>query len=116
MNIEDLDILVRSLATRVAALERANIELEALTLNLQAIASYVGTPGTGACICDASPERIQAYAQRIQTNFDICGVDLNLDHRCPHHGEKAQPMLWGRHKDKKLTVTPAQWLSLGVTR
>jgi hypothetical protein len=32
-----------------------------------------------------------------------------LDHRCPQHGEKAQPAVWGRHKDLELIVTIAQY-------
>lgn len=72
---------------------------------------HPGTPGTGACICKNRPDR----------NRDPHGIgrqtdDLNsiLDHRCPLHGEKAQPALWGRHKDFELCVTPAEWDSLGV--
>lgn len=35
-----------------------------------------------------------------------------LDHRCPQHGEKAQPAVWGRHKDLELIVTIAQYEAL----
>ncbi len=27
-----------------------------------------------------------------------------IDHRCPLHGERAQPMVWGRHKELVLSI------------
>lgn len=86
------------------------------------ITHALGKPGLGTCICPGSPESRYREAERQakQSNADplvLFGIGLNmkLDHRCPMHGEKAQPDLWGRHKDLELIVTPAQWLSLGVT-
>ena len=73
------------------------------------------SPGTGACICGVSPERLQATADRAGCTMDSYGSTMILDHRCPHHGEKAQPAVWGRHKEKELIVTPSQWKSLGIT-
>jgi hypothetical protein len=83
------------------------------------LAEAEGTPGNGKCICRASPEERQKHAERMGTTLAAMGTNITnilLDHRCPHHGEKAQPAIWGRHKEKELLVTPAQWLSLGVTR
>lgn len=75
-----------------------------------------GQPGTGVCICKQSPDHVAATAAKWQCKFEAANLNMMLDHRCPHHGEKAQPILWGRHKEKELLVTPHQWLSLGVTR
>lgn len=70
--------------------------------------------GTGACVCKYSPERRKADAARMHESFDAWNGCMTLDHRCAHHGEKAQAKLWGRHKTVELDVTAAQWLSLGV--
>jgi hypothetical protein len=32
-----------------------------------------------------------------------------LDHRCPVHGEKAEPAVWGRHKEMELLVPVRTW-------
>jgi hypothetical protein len=37
-----------------------------------------------------------------------------LDHRCPLHGEKAQPAVWGRHKELELFVAVRTWEILKV--
>jgi hypothetical protein len=83
-------------------------QLTALDLRVKALERPIGKPGTGECICKMRPDRDrhrQGYTD-----------DLNsvVDHRCPWHGEKAQPKLWGRHSIKELMVTPEQWRSLGV--
>lgn len=73
------------------------------------ITHAVSAPGSAACICKLRPDR--------DRNRGDVPDEMNslLDHRCPLHGEKAQPALWGRHKELELLVTPAQWDSLGVT-
>lgn len=73
-------------------------------------------PGTGACICKFSPKTSKEFAARTNTGFEHWQGSMTLDHRCTHHGEKAQPALWGRHKTLELVVTPREWLSLGVER
>lgn len=65
--------------------------------------------GTKVCICRMRPDR-----DRTRNGLLVDDLNSVLDHRCPSHGEKAQPALWGRHKDLELIVTPAQWESLGV--
>lgn len=75
----------------------------------------VPIPGTGACVCPNSPERVRQMAELWHETFDTVKLNIILDHRCAHHGERAQPTLWGRHKEKELVVTAAQWNSLGVT-
>lgn len=75
-----------------------------------------GTPGTGICICMIPPEYLHKMAREWHDKFETVNLKMCLDHRCPEHGEKAQPALWGRHKDMELSVTAQQWLSLGVTR
>lgn len=92
------DKRLADLEKRLAALERAK-----------------GQQGTGACICKASPESTRKSAERSGCTLVEYGINLCIDHRCPHHGEKAQPAVWGRFKDKELFVTPRQWESLGVT-
>ena len=32
-----------------------------------------------------------------------------LDHRCPLHGEKAEPAVWGRHTEMELLVAARTW-------
>lgn len=81
------------------------IKLE-MTLN-----TSLGEAGTGTCICLMSPER-----NRYRNGALVDDLNSNLDHRCPHHGEKAQPALWGRTKELTLYVTPAEWDSLGIKR
>lgn len=77
--------------------------------------------GTGDCICQYSPEAREKQARRLQYKSwededserpgNLVAI---LDHRCPKHGEKAQPPLWGRHKTLELSVTCTQWKSLGI--
>lgn len=62
------------------------------------------------CICSMPPDR-----ERTRNGCVVDELNSIVDHRCPVHGEKAQPALWGRHKDLTLVVTPAEWDSLGVT-
>lgn len=66
--------------------------------------------GSGECICKLRPDRNRDRGADVRDEMNSL-----LDHRCPLHGEKAQPALWGRHKELELLVTPAQWDSLGVT-
>lgn len=95
---------LRELEDRVAALEASR-----------------GKLGTGVCICGVGPAHIfreaQTYRPQIDTMeraLNVVGRNMGLDHRCPLHGEKAQPALWGRNKDKVLIVEPHEWLSLGI--
>lgn len=98
-NVEDLALAI---AERVRKLEASR-----------------GIAGTGACICKASPESVVSELDRMRESWETNSKSRFpksawLDHRCPKHGEKAQPTLWGRHKEKELQVTYAQWNSLGV--
>jgi len=74
-----------------------------------------GVRGTGACICRRNPKSLLADCERWMELPAITKSVMVFDHRCPEHGERAQPRLWGRHKEKELTVTWAQWDSLGIT-
>lgn len=65
--------------------------------------------GTGACICAMPPGNSVHNRARGLGPFNML-----LDHRCALHGEKAQPQLWGRHKDLELLITPDQWDALGI--
>jgi hypothetical protein len=70
-----------------------------------------------ACICKLNPEQVEAHAQRMCDAWppkDERGYNALLDHRCPVHGEKAQPKVWGRHTTLELIVTPRQWIALAV--
>lgn len=83
------------------------------------LAKPIGKPGSGACICQASPEQREKDCVRQSSTWAVESkgrfpISAMLDHRCPQHGEKAQPLLWGRHRDKELHVTHAQWASLGI--
>jgi hypothetical protein len=73
-----------------------------------------GTPGSGACVCQWSPEKARAHCAHLKETFEAYEGNLILDHRCDKHGEKAQPKLWGRNKTLELHVTSRQWLALGV--
>jgi len=93
-------------------LDRAVQRIEALELPR-------GEAATGACMCRASPESVEADCARLLETWELRAKsqfprNAFIDHRCPKHGEKAQPALWGRHKEKELQVTYAQWQSLGV--
>lgn len=89
-------------------------EVEALKKKLIPI----GKPGTGACICPASPEHrlreMERMGEALSTRYHRHN-DAVLDHRCPKHGEKAQPAVWGRHKELQLGVTFKEWESLSVS-
>lgn len=61
------------------------------------------------CICRMRPDR-----ERAHDGYPADKLNSIVDHRCPLHGEKAQPNLWGRHKDLELVVTPLEWDTLGV--
>lgn len=105
MNIDDLEHYIAEIEVRVERLEAFKPK---------------GTPGTGACICMRSPEGAEAECKRMTTTWETESkgrypIVAYLDHRCALHGEKAQPALWGRNKDKELAVSYAQWASLGVT-
>lgn len=45
------------------------------------------------CICKMGP----GHNYPNQENYVI-------DHRCPLHGEHAQPQVWGRHKELELVI------------
>lgn len=75
---------------------------------------FGGTPGSGTCICQHSPKMMKRQAELWHEPFEQLKGNMVLDHRCPFHGQEAQPKLWGRHKTLELSVSPAQWISLGV--
>lgn len=97
------------MSSLIEALSRAVADL---TRRVEKLEQARGTPGSGACICRSRPDRNRKHPD----GFLFDTLNSALDHRCPKHGEKAQPALWGRHKDLELIVTPAQWDALGVTR
>lgn len=76
-----------------------------------------GVRGTGACICLKSPEATVTTMQRMlewpEQRFNVSN-NMLFDHRCPVHGEKAQPAVWGRHKELQLSVTWKIWEAIGV--
>jgi len=94
--------------------------VKVLEMDVSKLIRAGGAPGTGACICKASPESVVSNLARMHEKWETNAKSrfpssAMLDHRCPKHGEKAQPAVWGRHKEKELLVTYAQWSSLGVT-
>jgi hypothetical protein len=58
----------------------------------------------GDCICKMGPGH--TYPNQLE---------YVIDHRCPKHGEKAQPAVWGRHKELELVVTVDQYNALADT-
>jgi hypothetical protein len=73
-----------------------------------------GKQGTGMCICQNNPDNFKRmWGDNPEELHKAPGLMI-FDHRCPHHGEKAQPSLWGRHKVLELSLTWEQWESLGV--
>jgi hypothetical protein len=112
MKPEDAEAIGKFVADMIHA--GSNDERQGLVEELKH--HFSGKPGSGECICDQSPETLRKTCEeRWFEPFEKTRANMILDHRCPKHGEKAQPALWGRHKEKTLSVTPAQWLSLGVT-
>lgn len=79
-----------------------------------------GVPGSGVCVCKFSPEaqedwaRRSGYASWLARDQKEGAGAAELDHRCPRHGNEAQPAVWGRHKTLTLQVTAKEWDSLGV--
>lgn len=71
-----------------------------------------GIQGTGACICSIPPKYVLEHRAGLEWAKEH--INLDLDHRCPRHGETAQPGLWGRHKELKLIVSWKEWESLGI--
>lgn len=122
MNVQDAGVIAHFVTDLIAAslssLGKSRDDVKAaLNPVLEEFFKHAkGAPGTGICICGQSPEAIQRTADGWGCTFEATNRNLILDHRCPHHGEKAQPGLWGRHKEMVLMVRPAEWLSLGVTR
>lgn len=93
----------------------ATLDLLTLSKRVAALERQAGQKGTGVCICKVSPAIRWREAHRmIEDPRASRHSDLFIDHRCPHHGEKAQPALWGRHKEKELQVKWAEWDSLGI--
>jgi hypothetical protein len=92
----------------------ATLDLIELTKRVAALERAAGQKGNGACFCRASPAARWREGVRVVEDPRLARVHILLDHRCPHHGEKAQPALWGRHKEKELQVTWPQWDSLGI--
>lgn len=102
-------------ANKLRATMGADERLADIEKRLVALERAEGKKGTGACICKASPALQWRSAFRmIEDPRASKHYPLMLDHRCAHHGEEAQPKLWGRMKDKELLVTWAQWDSLGI--
>lgn len=110
MNKRDAELIGDFVAKMIAA--PAHLR-DPLIARLISGSDTIGTLGTGICICPSSPERVREIA--VLWNFETVNFKILLDHRCPHHGEKAQPALWGRHNEKILEVRAAEWLSLGIT-
>lgn len=77
-----------------------------------------GVRGNGECICQISPEHSQRTMERMlewpKQRFTK-NNDMLFDHRCPAHGEKAQPAVWGRHKELHLSVSWRVWESVGIS-
>jgi len=97
-----------------------HIQLNELKTRVSKLEGAKGKPGAGTCMCKMSPEDREKSCASTGTTWEAESttrfpVSALVDHRCPKHGEKAQPALWGRHKDKELHVTYAEWASLGVT-
>lgn len=69
--------------------------------------------GDGTCVCPYPPGW---WEKGPEGTLGGHGYNMELDHRCPCHGEKAQPAVWGRHKDLTLAVSQTVWNSLGVVR
>lgn len=90
------------------------LDLIELTKRVAALERQAGQKGSGACVCRASPAARWREGVRCIEDPRLARVHILLDHRCPHHGEVAQPVLWGRHKEKELQVTWVQWDSLGI--
>lgn len=79
-----------------------------------------GKPGLGSCICKMSPEDREKQCQLQGSSWEKDASSrfpssALVNHRCPKHGEKAQPDLWGRHKELELVVSHKEWVSLGRT-
>lgn len=110
MNKRDAELIGEFVAKMIAAPAHLRERIVA-----RLVADAEGTPGTGVCICPQSPDRMARTAKLWNESFETVKLNMLLDHRCPHHGEKAQPALWGRHKEKVLEVKAAEWLSLGIT-
>lgn len=113
MNKRDAELIGEFVAKMIAA--PAHLRERLVVRLLAAATDNVGTPGTGACICPSSPDRVRHMAELWHETFETVKLNILLDHRCGHHGEKAQPGLWGRHKEKVLEVKAAEWLALGIT-
>lgn len=90
-------------------------QIKDILKRLSALEKPPGKPGTGVCICQQSPDMLRRMAANWNEPIEKVNANMLLDHRCAKHGEKAQPTLWGRHKELQLSVTWAQWESLGVT-
>lgn len=96
-----------------------HIQISELKARVSKLEAAKGKPGSGACMCKMSPEDREKNCAMMGTTWEAESKtrfpsSALVDHRCPKHGEKAQPALWGRHKDKELQVTYAEWASLGV--
>jgi hypothetical protein len=65
-------------------------------------------------VCAVTPE--QAKQMHEANPSDRFPVRMLLDHRCPIHGEKAQPNVWGRHKDMILKVSLGEWEVLSTKK
>lgn len=116
MKPEDAEALGIFVADMIHAANAVGIDTErAFAMRIDALKlHFSGKPGSGACICPRSPESLKRDCDAWHETLDATKACIQVDHRCPWHGEKAQPKLWGRHKDKVLVVTGREWLSLGV--
>jgi len=93
--------------------KRNQADVETLVDNLLPLETANVVPGTGECICDVPPKRLLSHPD---PEWAKKNQNLSLDHRCAIHGEKAQPAVWGRHKELQLSVPWNVWESLGVSR
>lgn len=103
-SVDELRLALINVLKRVALLEEEAVKKRRFVENAK-------------CICTASPEAREAMSQTSNSSWEVDSkgpfpLMAMLDHRCPKHGEKAQPGVWGRHKEKELLVTYDQWLAL----
>ena len=98
--------MAKTLEQRIAELEKQMTQ-----------AMQVGYRAPGPCFCPASPAARQTHMERMREWPDQRfneSWELILDHRCPEHGERAQPRVWGRHRELVLRVNFRVWESLSV--
>jgi len=78
----------------IAQFERQQREALAIALHIDEYGLLDINQPNPICICKMSPDGHNAPNQE----------QFLLEHRCPKHGEKAQPNVWGRHKELELYI------------